>query len=34
MGIVSGLLWKDFGRMSTEEVEPIYAQVRALVANL
>ena len=31
MGIVSGLLWKDFGRMSTEEVSRYAAQVRALV---
>ena len=31
MGIVSGLLWKDFGRMSTEEVGRYAAQVRALV---
>lgn len=31
MGIVSGPLWKDFGRMSTEEVSRYAAQVRALV---
>ena len=31
MGIVSGLLWKDFGRMSREEVSRYAAQVRALV---
>ena len=31
MGIVSGLLWKDFGRMSTEEASRYAAQVRALV---
>ena len=31
MGIVSGLLWKDFGRMSREEASQYATQVRALV---